>query len=239
MDNFAIVMYTHSDYKDLWPMYFGQSDLYIPNDMTKYVIANTTDGLPSNWKTLKYDDSLTYSERLASCISSIDEDYVLIEHEDMVLYDEPDLEFVYEFVDALDQSDYDYIKLLKGGDPAPEDIPYEGHELLFIAPTFSYAVQPTIWKKSRLVEFVTALGDKGKNPSMLEISSPSVCGELKIQGLYSYCGEPKRGMYHWDSDVYPYVATAVVRGKWTNEYVDELSVLHDTYDIDSSVRGFL
>jgi hypothetical protein len=45
-------------------------------------------------------------------------------------------------------------------------------------------------------------------------------------------------MYHWDSDVYPYVATAVVKGKWSySEYVDELTELLGEYEIDPDVRG--
>jgi hypothetical protein len=238
MDKFSIVMYTHSDYNDIWPIYFGQSAKYISDDIKKYVIADTSENIPDGWEVLEYDDSLHYSARIASCVSQIDSDYMLIEHEDMILYDEPEMDTLIEFVDVLIDSEYDYIKLLKGGDPHPQDIPYEPNELLFLCPPSPYAVQPTIWNTKRFVEFISAFGDKGKNPSLLELDSNSVCNDIKIKGLYSYCGEPKRGMYHWDSDIYPYVATAVYKGKWTwSEYSVELSELFEEYKIDPDIRG--
>jgi len=43
---------------------------------------------------------------------------------------------------------------------------------------------------------------------------------------------------HWDSSIYPYVATAIVKGKWnTSQYSKELNILFKDYDIDPSVRG--
>jgi len=48
----------------------------------------------------------------------------------------------------------------------------------------------------------------------------------------------KRGIYHWDSGIYPYIATAVVKGKWDYEcYSKELSKLMDKYKIDPNIRG--
>ena len=45
-------------------------------------------------------------------------------------------------------------------------------------------------------------------------------------------------MSHWDSKVYPYVATAIVKGKWNySEYESELSSLHKEYNVDKNIRG--
>ena len=39
-----------------------------------------------------------------------------------------------------------------------------------------------------------------------------------------YKGENKRGAHHYDSSVYPYIATAIVKGKWNvTEYKNELT----------------
>jgi hypothetical protein len=59
-----------------------------------------------------------------------------------------------------------------------------------------------------------------------------------IKGLCHYNNEPKRGENHYDSDVYPYIATALVKGKWNiNEYPSELGGLLSINNIDINNRG--
>jgi hypothetical protein len=48
----------------------------------------------------------------------------------------------------------------------------------------------------------------------------------------------KRGSLHFDSIVYPYIATAIIKGKWNlSEYPNELGDLLNEYKIDKSIRG--
>ena len=61
---------------------------------------------------------------------------------------------------------------------------------------------------------------------------------LNHKNLYYYDNEPQRGLCHWDSKVYQYVATAIVKGKWNySEYESELSIMHKEYKIDKNIRG--
>ena len=61
---------------------------------------------------------------------------------------------------------------------------------------------------------------------------------LKINGLYCYYNEPKRGSNHHDSSVFPYIATAIVKGKWNClEYRKELEPIFKNYNIDRYLRG--
>ena len=55
----------------------------------------------------------------------------------------------------------------------------------------------------------------------------------------SYLGtEDKRGMYHFDSKVFPYTATAIVKGKWNfSEYSRELKEVLAECSIDINIRG--
>ena len=47
-----------------------------------------------------------------------------------------------------------------------------------------------------------------------------------------------RGGNHYDSNVYPYIATALVRGKWNiNEYPNELGNILKNYNIEINKRG--
>ena len=57
-------------------------------------------------------------------------------------------------------------------------------------------------------------------------------------GLYYYNEEPQRGSLHFDSNIFPYVATAVNKGKWNlKQYKGELTPLLEHYDIDWKIRG--
>jgi hypothetical protein len=50
--------------------------------------------------------------------------------------------------------------------------------------------------------------------------------------------EKKRGIYHYDSEVFPYVATAIVKGKWNfSEYPKELEEVLSFCEIDKKLRG--
>jgi len=45
-------------------------------------------------------------------------------------------------------------------------------------------------------------------------------------------------MYHWDSGIYPYFATAIVKGKWSiEEYGDLLNNILEENKIEKSIRG--
>ena len=50
------------------------------------------------------------------------------------------------------------------------------------------------------------------------------------KSFFCYNGESKRGTSHYDSSIYPYVATAVVKGKWNMyEYKEELTRIFNEY----------
>jgi len=46
--------------------------------------------------------------------------------------------------------------------------------------------------------------------------------------------ESKRGQSHYDSNIYPYFATAIVKGSWNlKEYNEELTEIFKTYEANS------
>ena len=71
-----------------------------------------------------------------------------------------------------------------------------------------------------------------------EIKVQKVCRNLQIKGLFHYDGEPKEGDHHYGSNVYPYVATAVVKGKWNiSGYQDKLKNILVENNININLRG--
>ena len=59
-----------------------------------------------------------------------------------------------------------------------------------------------------------------------------------MKGCYYYNNEKKRGSLHFDSSIFPYIATAVCKAKWNlKQYPLVLSKALEEYNIDYSLRG--
>lgn len=222
-------------------MFIGQADKFFPKHIKRYVLIDEDKEniIPSNWKKLLYNEKDTYNERVRSCLDKIDNDYCIFHHEDMPLYSKPDLQFLEDTKNLMHEKNVDYTKLIKGGED--RDVCFENHKGLFVIPedsTYLFANQPSIWNLKRLKEvyshcYVSHIRE-------FEPRAQVICRLLKIKGLYCYNGEKKRGLYHWDSSVYPYIATAIVKGKWNyNNYKKEMGVLLNEYGIDKNIRGYI
>jgi hypothetical protein len=234
--NCAIVLYTHTDVKDVWPPFFGQTDKFLP-DSKKYIFVNEDDNnIPSNYNKVYYDDSKIYRERFLTCLEQIDDEFVMIHHEDMFLYGKPDIERLINYQNRL-TNQYSFVKLIRGGNSqGKSDDVYP--ELKLIDKSFEYifAIQPTIWKTDKLIELLKH--SEGNSIWEFEVAAQRTCRDRDILGYYVDDGGIQRGRFHWDSKVYPYVATAVVKGKWnTKEYPKELEVIGAEYNIDYETRG--
>ena len=243
-------MYSHSDYSDVWPIFIGQTDKYF-KDAKKYIFADAnSECVPHDWQVVLYDADSPYDRRVQSCLEQVSEEYVIFHHEDMPLYKEPRYDLLDSYRKVLEnESDkVSYIKLIKGGLFADEyenftgeyEHPrFEPHKDLYMIshdPHFVFAVQPSMWRTEDLLTVYSETDIDHVHE--FETMASQVCKQLDIFGLYCYHGESKRGMYHWDSSVYPYIATAIVKGKWNiSEYEDELNTLLQEYKISTENRG--
>ncbi len=110
--NVPLIIYTHSDYKDVWKLLFGQLKKYLPNQKV-YVLSNSENSeIPNEYTTIVYDDSKIYTERLKHCLSQIDEEVVLFQHEDMILFDEPKVELFDKYINYVKEDKVDSVKLI-------------------------------------------------------------------------------------------------------------------------------
>jgi hypothetical protein len=95
-----------------------------------------------------------------------------------------------------------------------------------------FSIQPTIFRKELLENLVKTFPNK--NIWEFEESIQ----ETDLDYMVKLGGEPKRGIYHYDSFVWPYIATAINKGKWNmTEYFKELDILFKEYDINPFDRG--
>ena len=232
----TIVLYTHTDVRDVWMPFFGQTEKWLA-EYDKVVFVNKYDDtILVDYRKIFYDDTKIYRERLISCLEQLDDELIIFHHEDMFLYDKPDINRIELYSDYLINSDQSFIKLIRGGNQVGvADNRYSDLRKIDSSFEYIFAIQPVIWKTNKFLEVVKH--SDGNTIWEFEIGAQKVCRERNIFGYYVDDGGKQRGGLHWDSKIYPYVATAVVKGKWnTREYPNELKDIFEKYNIDLNLR---
>tara|TARA_R110002012_G_scaffold157100_1_gene318133 strand:+ start:274 stop:996 length:723 start_codon:yes stop_codon:yes gene_type:complete len=236
-ENITMIMYSHSSYSDVWAPFFNQSEKFTP-EYKKILFSDDDLGkTPHNWDFIQYEESDSYSDRMYKCLEKIETDLCFLHHEDMFLYAAPDKELLSIYENIVLNEDIDFIRLLRS-----VDIPsfrYRGIETLSPVPSHSqyfFSVQPTICKTKSLLRIYQ--NTKIDHIRQFEPHVQQVCRDLKIKGLFHYNQEPKRGDHHYDSSVYPYIATAIVKGQWNlSGYPEELGNILIKNNINADKRG--
>jgi len=182
---------------------------------------------------IPYDQNMVYSDRIHHALNTIADEYVLYLHEDMILYNEPKLQEMVNLVNKMESMKIDFVRFCINKGTKEHGI--DGTNLRNYEGEYYFSVQPTMWKKSSFIQFIN-----GENKSIwdLELYSQQKCRNTCIGYTYAFLNEKQRGMGHKDSLIFPYTATAVVKGKWnTAEYNYELSEIFREYQIDVKIRG--
>ena len=239
----SFVLYTHSSYNDCWDAFFARNKKHFNLDFDNYYIftdkVNHT--IDERFEPILYKDDDSYTNRLLGCLNQIKNDYVFFTHEDMMLYDDINKQYMQECIDTI--QDVDFIKMLKGGGSKDLgiDMQYENSRVLKIAPfyyEFLFAIQPSLWNRQSFINLLA----NNLNQSIwdFEIKGQEFCRQNDFQSLYTYVDgvDKQRGMAHYDSITYPYIATAIFKGKWTTDtYKEELTKMSQEFGLDLNVRG--
>jgi len=170
----------------------------------------------------------------------------LFHHEDMVLYNAPNIENLNKLHELLINYNVDYIKLLKGGhteDIKLEDIPINSlYYIPHIGYKLSFAIQPTLWKVDKLLEVyknsLTTSLTGNQAAGNFELSASDYINNSNMIGLYWFNNETKRGAHHYNSSVYPH-GNFISKGKWVYSEYNELTKLHEEYNVDKNIRGIV
>ena len=215
-----ILVYTHSDYSWVWKYWHQQTDKFL-QDFDKICLLNSNSSFRDDYLVIKYNDELTYKNRVLSCLNDIDDnEIVLFCHEDMFLYKKPNFEIINEYINLIKNDNCELIKLIR----AFENLDKSNlHEKLFKNPDKQlFSIQPTIIKVKTLKHiYKTVPGD-----NIWEFEANT--SKKYLKDMISLCSfdineDKKRGKFHYDSSVYPYICTAVIKGKWNfKEYKKEL-----------------
>lgn len=234
IDNLAFILYSHSSLKWIWNAFLGETEKYFPIDCSKYFFCDTQLQNDLNYKTVIYQNTDPYAKRLKDCLQEVKEDYVLIHHEDMIFYDDVDVEqFKYYFEILKSNEEFSYLKLVRGGTSLqPENKIFEGVYGLQDDEKYRFAVQPCIWKKTDILNVLNACINN--NIYQMEESSSQYMFENKYKCLFAWnpLEDKKKGLYHWDNCKYPFTNSALFKGKWNDsEYDIEIENIKREYGL--------
>tara|TARA_R110000868_G_scaffold90906_1_gene252005 strand:- start:3005 stop:3667 length:663 start_codon:yes stop_codon:yes gene_type:complete len=217
---------------------FAQVDKYFPNHR-KYLFSDKSADIERDgWSLITYDDTEKYQNRMISCLEKIDDEIILFHHEDMFLYSEPKYEMIDNISEIVSSGEIDIVKLICAS-YGPIDF-RNITSLSYIyqnPPNLKFAIQPSVCNLKKLIEIYKTTS--GENIWEFESNSSIVSDYLGIEtGMVHLPSEQKRGEYHWDSLIYPYFATAIVKGKWNyTDYEDKLSPMLKECGVDVTIRG--
>ncbi len=238
LDEVCCITYTTSKYADLWPCHFGQLSKHI-GGIKSYVLSDYGSGQVFDFKEhklIEHDDRDPYFLQYVRALDAIPEKYVIYLQEDFFLYSDVNHELLQRALDFLKKSDYDYTRLIRCGYQTPLDKHVKDNFFeVDMATQDAFSMQATLWKKSRMRQLYTHVTSQKWLESEQWNVGARQCG---IKGLFTWNGEPKRGAFHYDSVIWPYVCTAVNRGLWNcDQYPETMARLFKEYNIDPSIRG--
>jgi hypothetical protein len=231
MIKIPILIYTHSDYEDVCKLQLLQLQKYLPNQEV-ILASNKPLTLESDYYTsIYYDESKKYTDRLKEILVQLDERVVLFQHEDMILYNQINSDVINKYVDYVSNGFANSVKMnyIKSNDVI------SSFDDTLISNRYSkFSVQPTIIKTSTLLKLVNNI--ESFNIWEFEKNVPLIDNMYAVK----YGDVKKRGLLHYDSLVYPYIATAINKGKWNmSEYSKELDSLFLEYGVNPFQRGIV
>ena len=148
----------------------------------------------------------------------------------MILFDKPDYEYLQKYYSYVKDRKVDSIKLLYAGDGG--GIKAECDDTLVFNDFAKFSIQPTIIRKDILLQIASNVGAL----NIWDFENAIVGSGMDFMARRG--DEKRRGDYHYDSFVYPYVATAINKGKWNLiEYTEELNPIFEEYNINPFERG--
>lgn len=239
MKNLALFTWTNKEYEDVFPAYFGNVEKYFPQIEKSYVAINElSEVISDNHLQLVNEEKYSYAERVLGCLENIEEEYILYMQEDFILYDAVVSEEINKCFEYLKTGETSCVKLIRSGSDSLND---QVSNNIYRSCDFLSAVhQATLWNKSHFARVIESLNPKTLRDFEINGNASRTMKELGYQSVFYFdeSSSPRGG--HFDSKVFPYIATALIKTKWnTEEYLLEITKLSEDYKIDLSERGCL
>ena len=224
-----ILIYSHTDYKDVWIPLFKSLKENLSN-VEGYFCINEKIEIPLDLKVIVYDDNLKYTERLKNILEEVDSDPFIFMHEDMFLYNKANEEILEKYFGIIKNGNAKAIKLIPVGSNLLNS---NVDETLFYSEFSKFSIQPTVTTKSHMNEILNKVGELNiwDFESKINLSEGEFISKIG--------SERKIGIFHYESLVFPYIATAIVKGKLNfSEYPILENILKEN-KIDKNIRGIV
>lgn len=229
------VAYSNSNCSDLWDIFQKQLKKY--SDIPLYMMS---DKIPNDIYLsglYEYNNEDPYYKVWVEGLKKFNSEYFIYLQEDFFVYDKIDKDILNEYEEFLKNNpEYSFVRLIKSGNLGNTKITSTLYE---IEPDNEniFSMQATIWRTKDYIELMELV----KDDKWLENEKyRNIMINYNIKGLYHYDNEPYRGTNHTDSNVYPYIATALVKGKWNlSEYPNELKPILIENNINENLRGVI
>ena len=238
MKNVALFTWTNTEYEDVFPVYFGGIEKYFPQVEKSYVAINALSKvIDDQHHQLVNDEQNSYAERILGCLNIIEEEYVIYMQEDFLLYDKVSIRDFNKALNFLKKNeDFSCVRLIRSAADTLEK--KLATNIYKSCDCYSAVHQASIWRKDHLVAILNLLNPNHLKDFEYAGGASRAMHQLGYQSaFYFHESSPHRGG-HFDSVAYPYIATALIKGKWnTTEYQKEIDQLAEEYSIDINQRG--
>jgi hypothetical protein len=229
------VAYSNSNCADLWEAF--QKQIFKHSKLKLYLIS---DKEPDNFGFTDislYNNNEPYYKVWVDALNKFNQEYFIYLQEDFFLYNDIDENKLNEYLNFLKTNpEYSFVRLFKCGNVNNNRVTNTLYEIESTNQDI-FSMQTTIWRTSDYIKLMETV----KDPKWLENDNYRFAAiKLNLKGVYHYDGEPKRGLSHFDSSIYPCVSTALNKGKWNlSEYPKELKPILNEYGIDAKKRGVI
>lgn len=250
MKKASLVINSHSTNTDCLEIFFSQLEKHLAIDAFEkiYLFIDSVNeiSVPAYVNCILYDPEKCFTDQMIGCLSQVTEKYLLYSNEDYLFYGNSKPEVLSELIEIIEEGNLSYTRFVYTDiEKLPPFHNIEEGTLLYISSFASncYSQTLSLWKTEDLLEIhekgpKASIGERGNLEGHFEILARDTVKDLNIQGLVVFGDDPKRGLYHYDSSIFPHIASALVKGKWNlSEYPELSQILHEN-NINAETRGF-
>lgn len=226
LDLLTLLVYTNDKRQYLHKPCLERITTYFPEALLVYIANNS----PLQYQnTVVYNDNLSHSNQMIQILKQLPTKYVLYMQEDYILYQRVKVDNISRYLKIMEEdSKVGFIRLIHSGLGNSQELYKDEFLLINNDSQYYYSTQATIWRKAILINMfklsnVDSIFQESKNSKFLK--------KLNIVGLCPQIKGVKVGN-HFNSYDFPYLATAVVKGKWNiRQYALQIEQLKSEYNL--------
>lgn len=244
LTNCSVLIHIHSDYLDIWPIFFDRWNKFGGQNLTTYVCVNK-EGLINLEKYISpefiilYEESSLYSVRIRDALTKINSTYVILYHENNILIDFIDNKRLQGVEQFMNEHNIDQVRLNNSGINGPSTmyLPYisDFYPIDYPNSYYCFSVYPAMWRKTSLY----LLMDTFHNHSYREIEDRDVQDFVaKMSNFFVWRPIDKLNQGHEYFGSIIKFSHIILTGKWSYHF-DPVNVTNivKEYNINLLDRG--